>query len=166
MSLSQDNLVDTIPTLYEEFDISFELYIHKGQGISRRNVLRLTNTNDEKGNIGDRIVVFEVYGDLSKSILLSDSTKPKSLILNEAVPSQKWIPIRIQQAVIEGKFQLMFWVDGESAGGLMMDTPQVFNNTRVLLGDSYTTALYGTIKNLTISTGNLLNFFIFTDFAL
>ena len=146
--------MDTIPTLYEEFDITFQLYINRERETSFRSILRLTNTVNANGNLGDRIANLEVKGDLSETALSSDSASPSTVTNSTAVPTETWMPIRIQQAVFDGRFKLMFWVDGKDFGELTMGMPQVYNDTKIYAGDSFKKNMYGTIKNLTISTGN------------
>ena len=152
--LFKNNLIDTIPVLYEQFDITFELYIHGEIHTNWRNVLRLTNTNNKQGNIGDRIAIFEVRGDLSEAILTTDAGKPsKSVLHNKTISAETWIPTRIQQAVVDNRFKMMLWFNNEEVGEILMDRPQLLNDTQIFAGDPYTAVLPGTIKNLNISTG-------------
>ena len=152
--LLRNNSLDTIPTLYEEFDVNFNLYISKEDQPNWRSVFRLTNTDNQQGNIGDRIALFEVYGDLSKASFYTDAGKPsKSVLYNSTLASQTWIPVHIQQAVVDGRFKIMFWLDNTSVGELLMDRPQPLSDTKIFAGDPFRIAMPGTIKNLNISTG-------------
>ena len=151
-------MIDTIPVLYEEFDITFELYISKAAVPFWRNVLRLTNTANRQGNIGDRIAMFEVYGDLSKAIFYTDAGQPsiKTVLYNKTVPTQTWIPIQIKQAVVDDRFKMMFWFNDESVGELLMNRPQPLNDTQIFASDSFTGTMAGMIKNLNVSTGDFI----------
>ena len=151
-------MIDTIPFLYEEFDINFELYITKPTSTALyHNVIRLTNTQSNQGSFGDRIVVFEVMGDLSKVNFISDA-KPKrsqSVTHTATIPSERWVPIRIQQALLDGRFKIIFYFDSTPVGELLMDRPDVYNETKIFASETFRGRMPGFIKNLKLSTGKI-----------
>ena len=153
--IASNNLLETIPNLYEEFDVAFDLYINDGWGPNAwRSVLRLTNTDNDKDNFGDRLAMFMVNGELTK-VLFTSAANPSPHVPYShvtTVPHSRWIPIRIQQKVIEDRFKLIYWYDGTAVKEILMDRPRVYNNTKVLAGDRFKGALSGTLRNLTITT--------------
>ena len=55
-------MVDTIPVLYEEYDVSFDMYINTGWSSGNyREVFRMTNTENDKGDFGDRLAMLHVH---------------------------------------------------------------------------------------------------------
>ena len=158
--LSRDNMLDTIPTLYEEFDVSFELYIQKifaWQSGKWQSVIRLTNTNNDQGNFGDRLAMVMVHGGLEKIWFISPGNEFPTLGYTHktAVATEAWIPIRIQQVLVDGGFKLIFWYDGVSVKEFALDLPRVYNDTKIYAGDSFRISITGAIKDLKISTGKL-----------
>ena len=158
--ISRNNLLDTIPTLYEEFDVSFELYVNKAPGtIAKRSVIRLTNTNKDKGNSGERLATIIVSTDLTRVHFSSAAEGPKDTTFKYTTSSlnSTWVTIRFQQAVIDDRFKLIFWYNGVAIRDEVIDKPSVYNNTKVFVGDNFYPPLPGTVKNLVITTG--MNFF-------
>ena len=160
--ISRNNLLDTIPTLYEEFDVSFELYVNNAPAPNaKRTVIRLTNTNNNKGNYGDRLATVVASGDLTKVFFTSAAEGVNFHVTHTtaSLPKSTWIAIRVQQAVIEDRFKLIYWFNGVAVRETLIDLPRVYNDTKVFVGDNFKAALLGTVKNLRISTGRsfLLN---------
>ena len=109
--IERNKSIGAIPVLHEEFDISFELYINRAPTGTWHNVLRLTNTNNDKGNSsGDRIAMIEIHGDMDKMILyFGKDRRGGNITHNATIPTKTWIHIRIQQALVNGRYYDHFY---------------------------------------------------------
>lgn len=149
--LNSANLI----TLYEEFDVSFELYINaKSAGNSWFNILRLTSTDENKSPFdkGDRLATVYTRGQLGLIHFSSARDDYQSYSHTVSLPVQTWIPLRIQQVLDGHNFRLKFSYDGNVVQDYSMNFPTMIYNDTKIYASSGGKLLNAKIRNLMIST--------------
>ena len=141
--------------MYETWVASFQFYISLFE-TGLKSILRITNTDADSGNTGDRILIVLMDGEnqqLKVHYELRDAT------VQYTYPNQTsantWYNLTVRQDFDRGEFLFRIFINGEMVheNPIRIHNP-TYTNVSVYAGDMfYTPSVLGWIDELNITTG-------------
>ena len=141
----------------ETWEVSLQFYIGLFERGYRKSIVRLTNTNTDEGNVGDRIMA--VFVDTSNKKLqihcdvesepLYQFTHPDLLMINY------WYDLKIQKSFEKGEFLLRTTLNGTIINEKFLKYWQrPYDNVTIYAADGYfPPALKAWVDQLNITSG-------------
>ena len=105
MVLKKNNLLYTVPTLSKQFTVSFDVYINKF--VSYQSILRLTSTDVNCCNLGDRVPGVWIYGG-KFYISFALNGNANKVYHGTVAKAGEWISVKISQNLINSKVGVYF----------------------------------------------------------
>ena len=164
ITFQKDQVVLTIPTLYEEYQIDFKLtFTDRGSDSGVHTIIRLTNTNSKGNDPGDGVPVFQAKSKLNKVYLKTRNnvnayTDQKNHKLDKNVKQS----IQIKQEITNGGFNLVLIDDGTTVFNEVFvdDYPNEHTNISVYVTDSFSTAFPAIMEDLVITTSKCVMYIL------
>ena len=141
-------------TLYKIYSITFDVYLTQFQPKEHKGIIRLTNTDGNWGEPGDRIM--GVWTDDTES----DSSKPLyiagagSFFITKTLYSlNQWIHVDIRQVLRDGSFFYIVTINNKTEHEVENKEPQVHEDLVLYTSDRFHEAAVGVIRNINITSG-------------
>ena len=161
--LSKGNLVKTIPTLFPEYEITFEIHPTAKLTQDSESVIHFTSTGNDCCNSGDccpgdRIpgIWFNTIDNTVVNIQISISnaiSNSYSKSTNDAVPLNQWTEIKIKQSFQSDLTYLYeLSMNGQVYHCETNTSPQEWSNVKVYAADPWYDAATASIRNFKIKT--------------
>ena len=150
--MEKGNLLETLPRLGEEWEISFDFKPDDYTTQAFTSILHLT-INDDMTQIGDRIPAIFYNPDSGLHIATAIGNNPNShRDVMPAPPVGKWTSIVVSQLKSGSKTTFSVKVDGADPFSVENPDPQEFSDVKVYAADPWWDAQPGSIRGLTIKT--------------
>jgi len=150
LQLKKNNLLATLSSVWEEYYVSFEMWIDKNTPGDWTNVLHLTNGGNI-GKHGDRVPAFFLYRNTQLHVASSVNGNSNYHINQNGFKLKKWYRIEVQQVYKGGKFHYQIKLDGKLIHNTVNTKASSFKNVRVYASDNWYPAVNGKIRNLVVS---------------
>ena len=155
--MSQGNLIKTIPTLFPDYEISFEIYPTTPN--HEDSIIHLTTTDNDCCNFGDRVPgVWFHYVNTKLVIIIQNAISwngndHTGVTTNEAVPLNQWTEIKIKQSFQSDLTYLYeLSMNGQVYHCETNTSPQEWSNVKVYAADPWYDAATASIRNFKIKT--------------
>ena len=150
--MEKGNLLETLPRLGEEWEISFDFKPDAYTTEGFTSILHLT-INEDLTKIGDRIPAIFYNPDSGLHISTAIGNNPNShRDVMPAPPVGKWTSIVMSQLKSGSKTTFSVKVDGADPFSVENPAPQEFSDVKVYAADPWWDAQPGSIRGLTIKT--------------
>ena len=154
-----DNATErTILAFRETWEVSLQFYISLFETGSFKNILRLTNTNTDSGNVGDRIFAICVHNVNQQLRFSYDRTEGFANYLHAGkILANTWYNLRATQEFDRGEFMLRIFLNETMIHERALKyTPTLYDNVTVYMGDQFSPPpILGYVDQLNITTGKL-----------
>ena len=163
--ITHNTTIRTIPTLLETWEVSLQFYITLFETGGLKNILRLTNTDTNSGNLGDRILAIWMRAESKQLHVYSEISHPphnppdlyiiNQFIHTDPLSANTWYNLTVRQFFDRGEFLLRVFLNEEQIHErLVRYTPKTYTNVTVYVSDQFNPpAIMGWVDNLTITTG-------------
>ena len=151
--------MQSIATLHVLYRVTFDLFISAFNRKSGGSVLRVTNTDTEKGNNGDQIIAMYVHNEERKFIFSLQKDYGNDWYYKHddlTVKANTWYNVAISRVFVNGTFRERMFINDE----MIKETwdqnypdPFPFNNVAVYVGETFKKAIPGYVDNLSITSG-------------
>ena len=123
-------------------------------------MLRVTNTDTENGNDGDKIVIFNINNNDRKLVFniqqgdVSNQWYYKHP--NITVQASTWYNVVIKTVYLTGSFRVRIYIDNVLIKeNWFNEHPSTFNDVKVYVSEKFKKPIAGWIDNLNITTGEV-----------
>jgi len=155
--LSKNNLLTTLPVLYRDWDVTFDIKPSEFTP-GWKNIIHLT-TGQDLAEHGSRTPAvwfhYQPSGKLNRFYISSDVSGNKDHIhTTKLVPLNKWITVRITQfqSGQRGQYEYSIFLDGERVYKVTNTWATVSRKVKVYASSPWYDAQKGKIRNLVINT--------------
>ena len=151
--------MQSIATLHVLYWVTFDLFISAFNRKSGGSVLRVTNTDTQKGNNGDQIVALYVHNEQRKFIFSLQKDYGNYWYYTHeklTVEANTWYQVEISRVFVNGTFWERMFIGGEMLNETWnQNYPDSFpfNDVSVYVGETFTKAIPGYVDNLKIISG-------------
>ena len=157
MEITDNTTVDTITTLHETWVVSFQFYIALFE-TGFKSLLRLTNTDTNQGNPGDRIlaIFMDSEDQLLNVVYERGDTRDTWYIHPDKLSARTWYNLTVRQDFDRGEFLVRIFIDGEMVeeNPNQKHTARKYTNVTVYAGDMhYPPSILGWMDALNVTTG-------------
>ena len=145
--------------MFQTWEISLQLYISLFETGGLRSILRLSNTDTDSNNIGDRIFAVFLHEETQELRFYYDVKDEPVLFAFyghvDKISANTWYTLRVEQVFDRGEFMLRIFLDGEMIKERALKyTPTTYDNVVVYMGDQfYPSPISGYVDQLNIKTG-------------
>lgn len=146
----------TIPILYETWEVSLQLYIALFEtGI--KSILRLTNTDTDWGNTGDRLLAVFMDSEVQQlDIFYQVRDKSFRYKHTNQLSANTWYNLTMRQDFDRGEFIIRIFIDGD----MIYEDPvyqylaTTYADVKVYAGDMhFPPSILGWMDELNVTTG-------------
>ena len=150
-----NHLVDTIPILYPEFEISANIF-PLGELSGMSNIFHLS-TGDDVAKYGDRTPGVWFHSGSTKLHICGAVKNKKDYCPSHGstgkLPVNEWSQIRVTQNIqSDGSFLYAIWVNDKMVHSVTNNWPQEFKNVKVYNSDPWYQPAYAKVENIIIHT--------------
>ena len=160
--IADNTTIDTVPTLHETWEITLQFYIAMYETGLKKSILRLTNTNANKGNEGDRIPAIFVNSKMKElQVYFGLEGEEDILFVHRNVPlsTQTWHNLTVQKVFEKGEFLLRVSLEDTQIYEKNIENwPSTYENVSVYAGDQFFSppAIMGYVDHINILSGKIL----------
>ena len=152
--IMRGKILRTNLTIPEEFEVSFDLYIKSLKTVFA-NIFRLTNSTDNNGNHGDRILL--ITGRQNNKLLFrfSVGSDPDYLFQTaDPLPVQEMINVTVKQTDVGGTYKVRVFINDSMVHEVDNPSPYTYESVTAYASDTFSRPADGTIRNLRVLPGN------------
>ena len=157
--IKKGHVIKTGLTLHKIYSITFDVYFTQFLFGKHENIIRLTNTDGNCCNPGDRIMgvwIDKTKSDSSKQlyIALNDMDGTRNYFITKTSYSlNQWIHVDVRQVLRDGSFFHIVTIDNKIEYEKKNKQPQDHENVIVYTSDTFFDAAVGMIQNINITSG-------------
>ena len=154
--ITRDSVMLNPLRISREFELQFKLTVNTFVGALDvpRNILRLTNTLNDKGSHGDRILLLMVQKNLTVTISSSigdddDYEESTATSISFNVP----VNVTVLQIKDGNTYKRQLFLDGTKELEVVNPDPQEFEDVTLYLSDPHHRPVDGNVQDFLLSTG-------------